>query len=103
MAPKFYATDSDIFQVTRETKATVTVRPVRTDCTTTRIRSAFDFDQLHKARADDFTTSFLFDDRQNANGKRCKILRDGSICINSYWGVYAYPSDGAEEQTRDLG
>lgn len=103
MATKYYATDSDIFQVVKETRTTVTVRPVRTDSRTTAVRSAFDFDQLHKARENDFTTSWLLDDRQNANGKRCKVLADGSICISSHWGVYAYPSDGTEEMGRNLG
>ena len=99
MASKFYATDSDFFQVVKETKTFVTVRPVTSKhIATTEIRSAFDYDQLFEAQADSFTTTYLFDGDQ----KRCKKQGDGSICINSYWGVYAWPSTGREEVTRDL-
>ena len=94
---KFYATESDFFQVVRETKTTVTVRPVKSEFVRYgHIANQFDYEAVRRARENDFTTSFLFDDKQNANGKHCKRYNDGSIVLNASWGVYAYPCDDVE-------
>ena len=103
-ATKFYSTSAgDFFQVVRETKTTVTIRPVESECLgTTTVYTAFDYDVKRKAKENAFTTSYLLTDTQNRNGKRCKVS-DGTICINSAWSVYAYASDGIDEFNRNLG
>lgn len=96
-ATRFYATDHDFFQVVRETKATVTVRPVKSEFVKYgNVSNQFDYEAVRRARANDFTTSFLLSDAQNLNGKRCKVNRDGSITLNAGWGVRAYPCDETE-------
>ena len=95
---KFYATESDFFQVVKETKTTVTVRPVTSEFVGYgHIATAFDYEAVRRARANDFTTYWLFSDAQNANGKRCKKQAcNDSILINACYGVYAYPCTDTE-------
>jgi hypothetical protein len=102
---KFYTTGyGDFFQVVHETKTTVTVRPIKSESLgVTTVYTAFDYDVKCRAIENDFTTCWWFDDKQNANGKRCKKDANGHIIINPYHRIYAYPSDGTEEYNRDLG
>ena len=97
-ATKFYATDSDFFQVIRETKTTVTVRPVRSEFIDYgRVANAFDYEAVRRARANDFTTCWMFSDKQNESGKRCKKQTcNDSIIIDASYGVYAYPCSDTE-------
>ena len=105
-ATKFYSTDGgDFFQVIRETKTTVTVRPVNSEyLETTAIYTAFDYDVKRRAIANDFTTSFLFTDAQNANGKRCKknATGNGGIILSNYYGACAWPCDEVDTFNRDF-
>jgi hypothetical protein len=100
--PKFYVTrDGDFFQVIRATAKTVTVRPVNHTSEIDEIHAAFDFDVTNHAVADDFTTIFYFDAKQNADGKRCAVKSDGTICLDSYYGIRAYPSNGTATSNRN--
>ena len=95
---KFYATESDFFQVIRETKTTVTVRPVRSEFIDYgHVANAFDYEAVRRARPNDFTTCWMFSDKQNESGKRCKRQTcDDSIIIDAYYGVSAYPCSDTE-------
>lgn len=102
---KFYTTGSDFFQVISETAKSVVVRPVKSECLDiTTVYTAFDYDVKHRAIKNDFTTVWYFNDKQNKNGKRCKRNSfDDSICINSYYTINAYPTNGTEVYNRNLG
>lgn len=103
---KFYASEcGDFFQVIRETAKTVTVRPVKSECIgTTAVHTAFDYDVKHHAVANDFTTVWYLDAKQNANGKRCKKDTGGDwIVINSDYRIWAYPCADTAIFNRNLG
>ena len=101
---QFYSDGHGFYQVVKRTKATVTVRPVKSECLgTTTVYTAFDYDVKHRALKDEFTTTWLFDDKQNANGKRCKVDPNGYICLSSYFRVHAYPCEETEIFNRNLG
>lgn len=99
-----FSTGSEFFQVTRATKCTVTVRPIKSVCTgTTAVYTAFDYDISLEAKRDEFTTVWYFDDKQNANGRRCKVDPNGCIRLSSYYHIDAYPTNGHEIYNRNLG
>ena len=104
---KFYSTDGgDFFQVVRETKATVTVRPVRSErVSIDAVRTAFDYDVTHKAIPNSFTTVFYLDAKQNTDGKRCKknATGNGGIILSNYYDVCAWPCGQLDTFSRDLG
>lgn len=86
------------FQVVNATNKTVTVRPIESEKVRDGdVRTAFDFDVVVRPKRNHFTTCYLFTDRQNKVGKRCKLHQYSmnpnepmQICINDSYQHWAY-------------
>lgn len=93
------------YQVISATDKSVVVRPIETEVVGLGdVRTAFDYDIVVRPRIGRFTTSWLFNERQNAKGRRCRVRQfntdpDGptSICLSQAFGVWAYQLVGTDE------
>lgn len=93
------------FQVIKATDKTVTVRPIESEKVRDgEYRTAFDYDIVVRPKRDHFTTCYLLTDKQNAEGKRCKIHQYNvdpngpvQICINESYRHWAYQLVGTDE------
>ena len=95
------------FQVVKATDKTVTVRPIESEKVRDGdTRTAFDYDVVVRPKRDHFTSCYLLTDKQNREGKRCRIHQYGTmpdspaqICINDSYRHWAYQLVGGDEAT----
>ena len=93
------------FQVVAVTSKTATVRPIKSKMVRYgNAYTCFNYEVIMKPLRNEFTTSWLFDDKQNESGKRCKIHqfnidpdKPAQIKLSNAFGVWAYQlTDGDE-------
>ena len=93
------------FQVVAVTAKTATVRPIKSKkVRDVQVRTAFDYDIIMKPLRNEFTTSWLFNDKQNESGKRCKIHqfnidhdKPAQIKLSNAFNVWAYQLTEGDE------